>query len=146
MSTTDLIRAFALARIGYSAGLIARPARVGSAWIGADAERPAVETALRAVGIRDLALAAGALALAPEGERVRACLLATAASDCADVAATLVAGDAIPRRARVGTVAIAGAAALAGAALRSAAGGDARERPSGVDEALASRSATGPEP
>ncbi|MBA3262880.1 MAG: hypothetical protein H0T69_10525, partial [Thermoleophilaceae bacterium] len=44
-------------------------------------------------------------------------LVAAAACDLVDVAATLAAGEALPRQARVGTVALAGLSAVAGAAL-----------------------------
>jgi hypothetical protein len=45
----------------------------------------------------------------------------TVAGDVADIAATLVAGSSIPTRARWGTLGLAGASALAGAALAAAA-------------------------
>jgi hypothetical protein len=43
--------------------------------------------------------------------------VATAAGDLADVAAALAAGNSIPSRGRVGTLALAGGSALAGALL-----------------------------
>jgi hypothetical protein len=112
-----LIASFALARIAYGAGLIAAPERVARAWIGEDAERPAAQVAVRALGVRDVALSAGALAFASDAERARPWLLAAVGSDCVDVAATLAAGDALSERARIGTVLLAGTSALAGAAL-----------------------------
>jgi hypothetical protein len=114
-------RVFALARIAYGAGLIAAPERVARGWIGDDAKRPPVRVAVRALGIRDIALAVGALAFARDGDRVRPWLLAAVGSDCVDVAATLAAGDALTERARAGTALLAGVSALVGAALARAA-------------------------
>jgi hypothetical protein len=117
MDAPTLTRIFSLARIAYGVGLIAAPERVGRPWIGDDAGRPGAKVALRALGIRDVALSAGALALAGEGDRLRPWLWATAGSDCVDIGATLAAGDALSTRARVGTVVLAGAGALAGLGL-----------------------------
>jgi hypothetical protein len=115
-SHRSLIAAFALGRIAFGAGLILAPERVARGWIGDDAGRRAAQVAVRGLGARDIALSAGAL-LSAGGDGTRTWLLATAASDCVDVAATLAAGDALPERARLGTVLLAGGSALAGVAL-----------------------------
>ncbi len=112
-----LIRAFAFARIAFGAGLIGAPEKVGGAWIGDDAARDPVKIAIRGLGARDIALSAGALAFAGDGDRVRPWLLATAACDCVDVAATLAGGERLPENARAGTVALAGVSAVIGLAL-----------------------------
>ena len=119
--TTTLIASFALGRIAFGLGLIAAPERVARGWIGDDAGRPAVKVAVRGLGARDVALSAGALAAAAGRGSARPWLLAAIACDCVDVAATLAAGDAVPQRARVGTVLLAGGSAAAGAALAAAA-------------------------
>lgn len=119
-STQRLIAAFALGRIAFGVGLIAAPERVASGWIGEDARRRAVKIAVRGLGARDVALSAGALAFARDGDAARPWLLSAVACDCADVAATIAAGDAIPERARVGTLVLAGGSALVGAALAGA--------------------------
>jgi hypothetical protein len=111
----------ALGRAGYGAALIVAPGSVARGWLGDDAARPPVEVAVRAVGARDLALAAGTIAHRDKPRR-RAWLLAAAASDLADLAATLAAGDALSRRARIGTIVLAGGSALAGIALAGADG------------------------
>jgi hypothetical protein len=119
--TRTLIAAFALGRIAFGIGLIAAPERIARGWIGDDAKRPAAKVAVRGLGARDVALSAGALAAAAGGRSARGWLLAAVACDCVDVAATLTAGDAVPERARAGTVLVAGGSAAAGAALAAAA-------------------------
>jgi hypothetical protein len=109
--------AFAAGRIAFGVALLALPARVGSAWLGPAGEQPAVHVALRGLGARDIGLAAGSAWAATRGGAVKPWLASTVAGDLVDLAATLAAGDAVPARARRGTIALAGGSALAGAAL-----------------------------
>lgn len=51
------------------------------------------------------------------GQPLRPWLAAAVACDLSDIAVTYAAGDALPGRARIGTVALGGLSALAGAAL-----------------------------
>ncbi len=111
---------FAAGRIAFGLALIALPERVGASWLGAAGEQPAVHVALRGLGARDIGLAAGAAWAAGRDGAVKPWLLAAVGGDLADLAATLAAGDAVPLRARRGTLALAGASALAGAALAAA--------------------------
>jgi hypothetical protein len=104
---------FALGRIAFGAGLIAAPARVAGGWLPDDAGRPGAQVAVRGLGARDVALAAGVVL----ADRKRPWLIACLACDLADIAATLAAGEALPPRARWGTVALAGSAAAVGAVL-----------------------------
>ena len=113
----NLIYAFSAGRIAFGAALMAVPSQVGSSWMGQDAERRPVHIAIRGLGARDVALAAGGAAAAARGAAVRPWLAGCLACDLVDIAATLAAGDSVPSRARWGTVALAGCAALAGAAL-----------------------------
>jgi hypothetical protein len=118
MNRKHLIAGYAALRIGYAIALIAAPGRTARPWVGPDAERPAATIGMRGLGARDLALAAGALAATLSGSPERPWLAACAASDAVDLAATLVVdGDALPPRAKVGTVAAAGGFGAAGAAL-----------------------------
>lgn len=110
----------AAGRIAFGLALIAAPRAVGTSWLGPAGEHPATQAALRGLGIRDLGLAAGAAWAASSGGAVRPWLIATVAGDLVDVGATLAAGDAVPRRGRDGTLALAGASALAGATLAAA--------------------------
>ena len=112
-----LILAFSAGRTAFGLALVALPSRIGSSWLGPDALRPPTQAALRGLGARDLALAGGTAWAAASGGAVRPWLGATVGGDLADVAATLAAGEAIPKRARAGTLALAGASALAGALL-----------------------------
>lgn len=109
--------AFAAGRIAFGLALVAAPRAVGTSWLGPAGEHPATQAALRGLGVRDLGLAAGAVWAATRGGAVRPWLVATVAGDLVDVGATLAAGDAVPPRGRNGTLALAGASALAGAAL-----------------------------
>lgn len=108
---------FSLGRIAFGAGLIAAPGRVAGGWLPGDAQRPGTKVAVRGLGARDVALAAGVAVSARAGAAVRPWLAACVACDAADIASTLGAGGALPPRARWGTVALAGAAAGIGAAL-----------------------------
>jgi hypothetical protein len=117
----QLAIAFAAARGGFGVGLMAAPAKVASGWIGDDAGRAASKVAVRGLGARDLALAGGTVAAALNGSALRPWLIAAMACDLSDIAATFAAGDAVPERARPGTVALAGISVLAGAALTAAA-------------------------
>jgi hypothetical protein len=107
--------AFALGRIAFGAGLLAAPGRVASGWLTADARRPGTQVAVRGLGARDIALAAGLAASARAGTATRPWLVACMACDAADIASTLTSP--LPARARWGTVALAGTAAAIGAAL-----------------------------
>lgn len=117
-STRQMTAAFALARLAFGLGLMARPDRVASGWIGSDAERGAVQIVLRGLGGRDVALSAGALAALGDEDRLSHWVAAAIGCDLSDVVATLIASpDSLPANARWGTVALGGGAALVGAAL-----------------------------
>jgi hypothetical protein len=112
--------ALAAGRVGFGLALVGAPAQVGSSWLGPDGERRPTHVALRGLGARDIALAAGAAWASARGSAVRPWLVATVGGDLADIAATLAAGDALPRRARTGTLLLAGGSALACAGLAAA--------------------------
>jgi hypothetical protein len=116
-SIPKLTLAYAATRTAFGLALLAAPRRLGTSWLGPDADREAVHVALRGLGARDIALAAGAAWAAGTDRELRPWLVGTVAGDLVDLGATLAAGDSIPRRARMGTLALAGASALAGAAL-----------------------------
>ena len=73
--------------------------------------------ALRGLAARDLALAAGTIDAAARDTSLLPWLAGSIACDLSDIGATLVAGDGVPRRSRLGTVALAGISALAAGAL-----------------------------
>jgi len=104
--------------MGFGAGLVARPEKVASGWLGDDARREPVKIAVRGVGARDIALSAGVLATLRDTNAVRLWLGGGIVSDLCDVVSTLVTpGSVLPGNARWGTVALGGGSALAGAAL-----------------------------
>jgi hypothetical protein len=118
MRRDRIVIGYAALRVAYALGLLAAPARVARPWLGADSGRPAAEVALRGLGMRDLALAAGAAAAAATGGPARWWLAACAAGDAADLAATLSAdGERLPPRAKAGTLAAAGGFGAAATAL-----------------------------
>ena len=88
--------ALAGGRVAFGLGLVAAPARIGSSWLGPDGERQATHVALRGLGARDIALAAGAAWASARGSAVRPWLVATVGGDLSDIAATLAAGDSLP--------------------------------------------------
>ena len=116
--TRTLIAAFAAGRLAFGAGLLAAPERVASGWIGDDASRDPVKIVTRGLGARDIALSAGVLAFMDDEDTLATLLGFTAVCDLCDVAATLASpAGSLPPNARWGTVAMAGGAAAAGAAL-----------------------------
>jgi hypothetical protein len=119
-----LAAAVALARAALGVAVLAVPEAIGSSWIGSAAEDPRVRVLIRAVGARDLALGAGTVRALAVGRHRDAWLLASAASDSVDFAATLLARDELPARGVAITLPLAGSAAAlcAAAALADRAG------------------------
>jgi hypothetical protein len=120
-STRKLTVAFAAARGLFGVGLIVLPSRMGTSWIGPDAGRPPVQIVIRGLGARDVALAAGTILAALTNAPLRPWLVGSLGSDLTDVTSTLAVGGSLPRRARLGTVALGGASAAASAALAASA-------------------------
>ena len=105
----------AASRLALGVAVLAAPERVAAEWLGKDhAGRPIVKDLARSLGARDVALGLATLQTLEDpvvGPRVQA---ACAVVDCVDALATFAARSTLPRRGVVGTVAIAGAAAVAG--------------------------------
>jgi|SRR5215207_7621198 len=116
-STRNLAMAFAAVRGLYGVALAAMPRQLGTSWLGDAAEAPSAHVVLRGLAARDLALAAGTIDAAARRTPLRPWLLSSVGCDASDIAATLLAGDSVPRRARIGTLALAGVSVLAGGAL-----------------------------
>jgi hypothetical protein len=95
--------------------VLAAPEQVTARWLGEEnAQLPVVVDLARSLGARDLALGLATLRTLNEptlGPLVQA---ACAAVDAVDALATILARDALPRKGVLGTVAIAGAGAIAG--------------------------------
>ena len=112
----DIAKLIAGGRILMGGALAVAPGPASRGWIGRDAERAGAKVMTRGLGARDLALGAGVLSAIASEKPVRAWLAASALSDAADFMATLIAGDDLPRAARVSALAVAGTAAVACAA------------------------------
>jgi hypothetical protein len=119
--TARMAIALAAGRIAFGIALAAAPGRVGSSWIGTDAQRTPPQIPIRGLGARDVAVGGGIVAAALGGGDLRPWLLGCVVADLVDVGAILAAGDAVPARARAGTLAIAGSSAVAFGALTVAA-------------------------
>jgi hypothetical protein len=91
------------------------PGPIVRRWVGTDAV-PA-QLLGRAVGGRDVALGAGAVLAVARDRDPRPWLAGGVVADLSDAAATLAAGERIPRNGRLGTAALAGASAVLGACL-----------------------------
>ena len=104
--TRTLTALFALGRLAFGVGLIARPDRVGGGWLGSDSEREPVKIVLRGLGARDVALSAGALAALGREDRLAPWLAGAIACDRRGRHAGR-APDSLPGNARWGTVALA---------------------------------------
>lgn len=114
---TALALVYAGSRIAYGAGLVAAPRRVASNWLGDGLDRAAGRVGARALGARDALMAGGlAHALNRDGDPLP-WLIALAASDVVDIAATLADRDDLPDMAAPGTVAAAGTFCAWGLAL-----------------------------
>jgi hypothetical protein len=116
-----LIGAFALARVGYAAAVIAAPRRAGRPWLGDAVDLSGGRVAARALVARDAVISVGAGIAAWRGAATRPWLAAVVASDFADILSTFTDSDDLPDQAVPGTLAAAGSAALMAAALYRAA-------------------------
>jgi hypothetical protein len=107
-------------RIAYGVGLVAAPGRLTRGWVGPVADQAGGRVALRALGAREVLLHAGALRAALGAGAPRPWLVASIGGDLADMAATVAARDGLPDRSAPATLAVAGASALATAAVAAA--------------------------
>lgn len=124
MSPRTLVAGIALGRLALGAALLVAPRKVvGPGWIGAEAERPVPGVLLRAVGARDVALAAGTLLALKQGASLKPWVAGGALADGADFVSTLAAGQAIPPQGRAGVGLLAGGALGAQLGLLRAVGG-----------------------
>ncbi len=106
-------------RVAVGAALFASPTVVTRHWVG-ETEGSRIGTRVMAMGLggRDMAIGAGVLAaLNAGGDSARPWLIASVAADALDLVGTLRAAGELPTGAVLGTVAVAGGAAAAGAWL-----------------------------
>jgi hypothetical protein len=102
--------------MAVGASLVLAPRLIGPMWIGDVADRPVVKMMSRSLGARDLALGLGTAVALDRGKPVRGWLEGAALSDSADLVATVLAGDSIPRGKRR-RVALLAAVSLVGCAV-----------------------------
>ena len=116
MSTRRGAWLLAAGRAALGAAVLVAPEAVMSRWLGAEnARKGAVKALGRGLAARDIGLAIATLQTLDDpvlGPRVQ---LACAFADGADALATILERDSLPLLGAVGTVAIAGGAAVAGA-------------------------------
>ena len=97
MDSRVIGRLLAAARVAIGSGLIAAPRVLTATWVGRPRRSAPIGLLGRAVGARDLALGAGALATS--GDTQRAWLAAGLLCDAVDLVATLVERDELPETA-----------------------------------------------
>jgi hypothetical protein len=110
MDYRQIMRQASVGRIVVGTALTVAPGLAGQAWIGRSAREPATKVAIRALGIRDLALGAGALHALDSGAPPRPWTIAGAVSDIVDAIGTVLALRRLPRRS-LGVVVVAAASA-----------------------------------
>jgi hypothetical protein len=102
-------------RAALGIAVLASPESVTSRWLGKEnASHPAVRYLARSLGARDLALGALAVCTLDDARIGPQVVVACAAVDAVDALATVAARSRLPRAGAIGTVAVAGGAALAG--------------------------------
>ena len=111
---------FQAGRVAIGLAFVADPERAGERWVGPGVAGADGGVMGRAFGVRDFALGTATLAAQARGGGYRTLLALGIACDAVDFAATLVAGDRIPPRARQVTAAVAAAAAVNGVLLLAA--------------------------
>jgi hypothetical protein len=104
----------AAGRAALGAAVLLAPEQVTQRWLGEHARHPAVRYLAHSLGARDLALGMLALATLRDGRFAAQAQLACATADAADALATIAAREELPAAGAIGTVAVAGGAAVAG--------------------------------
>jgi hypothetical protein len=113
----QVARTLAVARIAVGAALALAPSSAGRTWVGPAAGDPATKVVFRAMGIRDLALGAGAYQALATGGPVRPWVVLGGVSDAVDATATLLAIRRLPLRNALPLIGVAiGSAGLAAVA------------------------------
>lgn len=108
-------RLMSAGRIALGAAVLAAPEAVTRNWLGDEnARHPAVADLARGLAARDIALGFAGLATIGSPRASATVMAATALADGVDALATGIAREHLPARGVYGTVAIAGAAAIAG--------------------------------
>ncbi len=115
MDARLIARTNALGRALIGVVAIADPKRMLEPWIGSEADRASTKVLGRALGARDLVIAAGTFRSIENADELRPWLAAGTLADCVDFAATAAAGSDLPWRGRAFVMTVAGGAAAMGA-------------------------------
>jgi hypothetical protein len=115
MDHRSIARISAAGRVAIGAALLAVPNLVTKGWTGDVGSTAGGKVLARALGARDLTLGLGVIGALDRGDaRARDWIRASALSDTADAAATVLAYPQLPRRSRFAILALAVGAAAAG--------------------------------
>jgi hypothetical protein len=114
MSPRSAAGLLAAGRAALGMAVLAAPEAVASRWLGEHASHPAVRYLARSLGARDLALGVLALRTLDDPRVAAKVQAACAVADSVDALATLAVASELPPAGAVGTVAVAGAAAVGG--------------------------------
>ncbi len=108
----------AVGRVGVGAGLAAAPQPLAAMWVGDEAAAsPQTQMLARSLGVRDAVIGAGTALALVRGRSARSWFLAGALCDVADLAATAVAREHLPKKAFQNTVAVVVPTVLLGLAV-----------------------------
>ncbi len=102
-------QAFALLRGAIGLTALVAPAALAATWIGEEANRSGSEVLSRAMGGRDIALAAGILLSIRHDAKVRGWVEAAGMADFIDLLTTLVSFNKLPKKSRWAILGMAGA-------------------------------------
>ena len=97
MDARQAMQAYAGGRLVLGVGLLTLPAPMLRIWTGRDGDRAGAQVLARAMGARDIGLAAGTLLAPRRGDSAKPWLLAGALSDAVDLVATWTARESLPR-------------------------------------------------
>jgi hypothetical protein len=115
----------AAGRATLGLAVLAAPEQVTSRWLGDEhARHPAVRYLAHSLGVRDLVLGALGLSTLSNPQVASQVLVACAVADSVDALATVAARSHLPRVGVIGTVSVAGAAAVGGFYLSQQLAGD----------------------
>jgi hypothetical protein len=91
MDERQLARSIAIGRVIFGAAMVIAPSFTGERWMGEGGTHPATRIAMRALGIRDVVLGAGAYRAMQVGEPVGPWVKAGGVADAVDATATALA-------------------------------------------------------
>jgi hypothetical protein len=109
-------------RVAYGLALAAVPERLALRWLGAEARGAGAQVALRGLAAREIIIHAAALSALARGAPMGPWLMASAAGDLSDVAATLAGRDGLPDESPAATAVVAGGSAMLSLAVAAALG------------------------